>query len=345
MSVAKRARTVANHDRSMATPYTNAKTDSEQTSSTKCALPKGVSPPDLSYISSSSEESVVETSFVMEGAVASTLPSADTAAGPCHSSNVEEDMGYREVSSLEEAREWLEERHPRSSLAVLAGTYSPKAYDRLLQRGEGKRGKWCHHRLVNGQVQLFELPTKMHEVAASQILLQLRDQNRYVQSEGSGDIFINATTKLEPDESIFIDGDDVPRPGAVDPNGGQLPKIVVEVSYSEPYNSIGALPARYFSVGGENGIQAVILIFIHHPVQPVEGRCQMVVLLYDYRIHQVVCDQEGLAAFQLPVDGELLWKGYDAAARAHLAATNAPFVVDLYKIKRLVKRGIIAAHL
>jgi hypothetical protein len=324
----------------------------------------------------------------MEGAVASTLPSADTAAGPCHSSDVEEDMGYHEVSSLEEARAWLEEHHPRSSLAVLTGTYSPKAYDRLLQRGEGKRGKWCHHRLVNGQVQLFELPTEIHEVAASQILLQLRDQNRYVQSKGSGDIFTNATTKLEPDESIFIDGDDVPRPGAVDPNGGRLPKIVVEVSYSEPYKSIGALPARYFSVGGENGIQAVILIVIRHPVQPVEGRCQMVVLLYDYRtprdangdpvpsmaisfgdylywstkraidrhcrvpndrwsgvgIHQVVCDQEGLVAFQLQIDGELLWKGYDAAARARLAATNTPFVVDLYEMKRLVKRGIIEAH-
>jgi hypothetical protein len=45
---------------------------------------------------------------VRDGRCSGLYLTLDTAAGPCHSSDVEEDMGYHEVSSLEEARAWLE---------------------------------------------------------------------------------------------------------------------------------------------------------------------------------------------------------------------------------------------
>lgn len=240
---------------------------------------------------------------------------------------------------------------------------------------------------MNGKVQIFELPSDLHDSAAAGILLQLRDQHRCVMSKGSGDICIGETTKLQPDQSIYISKANEPRPGAVDARGKRLPKIVVEVSYSEPNRSIGSLPMLYFSVGGEEGIQGVILVFIRHADPPVEGRCQLVALLYDCRadrdaegylvpsaaisfgdyLHgstkcaiadhcrvpeglwtgalgmhpEVVCDQPELEPFQLQIDGELLWRGYDPAARARLAANNETFVVDLFELKAGIKDDFI----
>eukprot|EP01033_Poteriospumella_lacustris_P012737 gene12737-9106_t len=352
-----------------------------------------MSPQDLSFISSSSEESLLGESLVMEGAVDANVSSAGpgeavvAVAVPSQSSDEDDETIHEDVASIKVARALLENTHPKQTVVELAGHYTIQGYDKLFGNGEGSQGKWCHHRLVSGKVQLFELPSHLHESAAAGILLQLRDQHRCVMSKGSGDIVIDETTKLEPDESIYISKANEPRPGAVDARGNRLPKIVVEVSHSELCSSIGSLPTRYFSVGGEEGIQGVILVFIRHADPPVEGRYQMVALLYDYRadrdaagypvpsaaisfgdyLHgntktaiaehcrvpeglwtgalgvqpEVVCDRPELEPFQLQIDGELLWRGYDPAARARLAANNEAFVVDLFELKAGIKDDFI----
>lgn len=352
-----------------------------------------MSPQDLSFISSSSEESLLETSLVMEGVVDANVSSAgpveavEAVAARPQSSDEDDEMIHEDVASIKEARALLENAYSKQTLVELSGHYTIQGYDKLLDNGEGAQGKWCHHRLVNGKALFFELPSHLHESAAAGILLQVARQHRCVMSKGSGDIVIGETTKLEPDESIYISKANEPRPGAVDARGKRLPKIVVEVSYSEPNRSIGSLPRLYFSVGGEEGIQGVILVFIRHADPPVEGRCQLVALLYDYRadrdaegypvpsaaisfgdyLHgstktaiayhcrvpeelwtgalgmhpEVVCDRPELEPFQLQIDGELLWRGYDPAARARLAANNEAFVVDLFELKAGIKDDFI----
>lgn len=50
---------------------------------------------------------------------------------------------------------------------------------------------------------------------------------------------------------------------------------------------------------------------------------------------EVVCDRPELEAFQLQIDGQLLWRGYDPAARARLVANNEAIAVDLFEVKAL----------
>jgi hypothetical protein len=114
--------------------------------------------------------------------------------------------------------------------------------------------------LINGKIQIYEVPSSTHEVAARDILCQLRDQNRCVSSNGSGTLTFDDVTRLEPDESVFICVPGLAIPGALDIKGVRLPKVVIEVSFREDYTSIFSLPEKYFSI--DNGVRAVILIII-----------------------------------------------------------------------------------
>lgn len=81
-----------------------------------------MSPQDLSFISSSSEESLLEASLVMEGVVDANISSAgpveavEAVAAPHQSSDEDNETIHEDLSSIEKARALLENAHSKQIL-------------------------------------------------------------------------------------------------------------------------------------------------------------------------------------------------------------------------------------
>ena len=183
------------------------------------------------------------------------------------------------ANSLKDAIELLRE-HP-SGMITLEDEYTVDSFYRKFCKNIDKIPH-CHIRLVAGEVRIFELPTGVHESVANNILIQLSRQNRFIESQGSGDIVIDNNTLLQPDQSILLYRTNTRPPvAATDLRGNMLPKVVIETSYSEQYGSIFSLPHLYFSVGNGAGIQGVILLIIRRS-KAYPDNWQMVALYYPY---------------------------------------------------------------
>lgn len=192
--------------------------------------------------------------------------------------NEEETYDYKVVKTVEEGKSFLKESKAALCLVELASKYTVKQFQKLFP---GDKVYGCHARLNDGQIQIFELPSRVHEAVGSAVYDLLKQQNRHILSMRSGDITISDNTLLQPDDSYYIRSFDQVIPGAVDHKQMLLPKIVVEVSYSEGYSSISALPKQYFSIGNGDGVQGVLLFFVRKcTVRGREEEYQMVVLYY-----------------------------------------------------------------
>jgi hypothetical protein len=142
-----------------------------------------------------------------------------------------------------------------------------------------------HKELVSGKILIYEAPSKLHEIVATEIAFQFRDLfGKVVVGSGSADIRIKERTIREPDQSLYVDPEEFEIQRAVDAANEMLPRIVIEVSYSEGYQSIFGLPAQYFSVGDGNGIRGVVLIIIRrHDI--IHDRFQMIACYYRYNLN------------------------------------------------------------
>lgn len=181
----------------------------------------------------------------------------------------------------------------RPTLVVLQGNYTVKQFLKLFPT-DSKENNWSKQRLLERRIYIFELPTKVHDAAAQSVVLQLRSLSRWVRSEGSGDIVLGNNTLLQPDGAIYVRGNagmGGERPGAVDSRNNKLPKVVIEVSLTEPFSSIFALPAAYFRAAGEgrdDGIRGVVIVIVRREGGSQGGglgRKQMVALYYAFGVN------------------------------------------------------------
>jgi Uma2 family endonuclease len=123
------------------------------------------------------------------------------------------------------------------SMVTLSDTYTVAHFEDMFPDNL----KGCHRCLIDGKVLLYELPSRTHERPAAEIYGQLRSQSRYISSGRTGDIFFDTIEHrvLQPDQSIFVWHEDLARPGAMDArNISKLPKVVVEVSFRQPFDDI-----------------------------------------------------------------------------------------------------------
>jgi hypothetical protein len=123
-----------------------------------------------------------------------------------------------------------------------------------------------HKGLVNGTILIYEVevPSKLHEIVATNIASQIRDLfGEVVIGSGRADIRIEERTIREPDQSLYVDSEEFDIQRAIDAANETLPRIIIEVSYTEPYESIFGSSGHYFSIIGDgNGIRGVALIII-----------------------------------------------------------------------------------
>jgi hypothetical protein len=183
----------------------------------------------------------------------------------------EETCVIHHTKNVKLAKRLLTGKRPTANstpLIILETKYDVKGFNRLfaVDKIQG-----CHARLLDdGEVQIYELPNRQHEIVSANVYEQLFTKNNCTKSNRSADI-VNQTL-LQPDGSLLIrPPSGIPNmviPGSVDHMANTLPKIVIEVSCTEPYDSIAQLPKQYFAAGRDgdavNGIPTVqgVIIFI-----------------------------------------------------------------------------------
>lgn len=251
---------------------------------------ESVDPTEISFVSTSTDSAV---GISEPEAPDHVYDTSDLLATEGESSkNLNYDVGLEDEESCEnisakdvtEAKKLLKGLTASPTLVTLEGNYDFDGFKRLFP---GDKIRACHRRLIDGVVQIFEIPSQVHEAVAANVFAQLTQHNNCIESNGSADIVINNQTLLQPDGSLFV----LPPPtlnmgipGSVDHAGKRQAKIVLEVSVTEPYRSIAELPRKYFAGGGDeaiNGIQGVIIFIIRRSTSPArEGQYQMIALYY-----------------------------------------------------------------
>lgn len=221
-----------------------------------------------------------------------------------------------------------------------------------------------HKRLLDGKILIYEVPTLAHDTVSGKIAAQFRDYGRYVRSRGSTDIRIDSHGVLQPDGSIFIEQMNLNIYRALDAAGNPLPRIVLEVSYSEPYDSIFSLPQIYFSVGNGNGIRGVLFVIIRK--SRVHNQFQMIACEYRYGVNYPAgkiihhsklpeaevgrfsgvgresngqlnppCDIDHIEFYRFPIESEDLWHCCDPQIMAGYNVDQY-YYIDLHEVKRLL---------
>lgn len=227
------------------------------------------------------------------------------------------DINEVTANNIKEAKSLLS----LSTAVKLNGQYSIERYLKLFPI-ESKKSSWCKHRLYEGTVQIFEIPSTFHEAIAGGFSAQLM-RHTHVQYRGNANIAIGDNTVLQPDASYYLDDHQRDLPGAVDVRRAKLPKVVVEVSYHEPYSSLFALPQKYFDAAAEGpndqGIQGVILVVFRPegggaPEPAAVQRFQLVALYYAFN----QTDESGVLLPSLAISfGDYLHPATKEAIESH----------------------------
>lgn len=143
-----------------------------------------------------------------------------TAEGDCDDEQVIYIKNVRSAKqAIKQAKAMLLEYSSTSNsvLVELEGDYDVKGFARLFP---GEKILGCHARLLHGKVQIYEPPSARHEMVASEIFRLLCRQDNRISTMGSGDIYINQNTLLQPDESFYIrHRENGFEPGALDSKG------------------------------------------------------------------------------------------------------------------------------
>lgn len=188
---------------------------------------------------------------------------------------------YQTAESCREALELLRNSTTPVTSVTLTGSYNATTFQRIFSR----MAKWCHLSLINGTVEIYELPSPIHDRAGEEIFVQLRDQSRFIRSTLTSDIQFNETTILQPDMGIIVENPNVLFPGARDSRNRKIPKLIVEVSYHQPHSRVFPRVDTYFSIGNGHGVRAVLIIIIRQTTgdvaQPARA-LQLVAVLYQY---------------------------------------------------------------
>lgn len=229
-------------------------------------------------------------------------------------------------------------------------------------------------RLNDGRIELFELQSTIHEVAAEEFLLQLRECHRAVCSTGTSGIAVNNASVYKPDKGIYIK----PRNQALgdeDSHGRKIPKLVLEVAYTQRYRSVFSLPQKYLSMNNhsDNGIQAVVVIVIRRSTSD-SNAFQMVALLYrnhhrnnagrytpttvvsfGHYLHPntwkkiasyssfphaqfqgVGTNQPGGDNLVLPIAADILWHGINPATRGQMLFVQGSYNINLNLLRNAI---------
>eukprot|EP01033_Poteriospumella_lacustris_P015274 gene15274-10921_t len=220
--------------------------------------------------------------------------------------------------------------------------------------------KACHRCLIDGKVLLYELPSETHERPAAEIYGQLRSQSRYISSKGTGDIYFEDRV-LQPDQSIFVWHVDFARPGAMDArNIWKLPKLVIEVSFRQPFDDIFQRVPTYFSqavyfeyddVHGHPTPRVAVSFgdFLHHRTMRAAEHWGHIPenMMQGVGVHETTLPPACTAAthqqYQLRIPtASVLFHGYTAQQIAEVFnVTTAYLPIDLFMLKCAIRDSTV----
>lgn len=148
----------------------------------------------------------------------------------------------------------------------IASGISDDMYEALMVKLEADpKWKSCRGKmaLIEGRIILIQIPDELHEIIAEQVVLQFGAfNNRIFTPLGSTRVrYGQANTCLESDKS-FVNRHAT---HLLDPRGKVIPTIIVEVAYSESYESIQDTALQYlYNLNVRMVISIKILATRHH---------------------------------------------------------------------------------